>query len=428
MKSFQPWGTQVRPVGAGECESTKTWVTSYEEATKMNAWNVSANVTVPYGVASVSASAAVNSKRMNNSKTGSEEIYFYNTCTITVEELEFNLFWDNDEGVKCRQRLNTKFRNAVAALPLPAFDPQVTYAKGQPMPQQLQDIRAAYETMITEYGTHFPLAMKAGGIRYEETKIKKSNWEYSTSDKLTWQAGVEVQVGEKGKQGSGGGGVSGGQDTEQSSTEGGSEGIEATKMYSRGGTGSTTSEGWNASVADAPAPISMEMDPLWKLLDPVFFPNDPKIAMKRSVLEKVLNQYLLDNSVGLTPPDGNFFSDKKSRQCGYTVTIESLSVKEPDDEGTDNEVQLYGDLDISLSNQYGEPIPWTRGPGNHWAPRKDAPIFFATTESVHRMGMTYEIKGGCADLNKYVVNCGAVFIDSDPSGSDDSLGKGNVSI
>lgn len=429
LTHFQPWGTRVLAVGDGACKNSKTWVTSFEEMSKMTSWDLGVKARGTYMFTTVAGSLSHNSTRMNSSSTGSERIYLYNTCTITVEELYIDPYWEDDDGKKCRQKLNPKFRKMVEALPLPAFIPKANPVRGQPMNSAIQAIRRPYENFLMEFGTHFPTHMVAGGIRNEETTIEKSSWQNSSLSKEKWMASVsvDVQVGKAEEGGSGGGaGVSFGTDTETGSRSGGEKGSMTTEIYSRGGTGSTTSDAWNSTVAVAPAPISMEMAPMHSLLDSIFFPNDPKIAIKRAVMEMVMDQYILDNYAGPVPPGGDFFSDKKSFDCEYEVEVYAIRVNNADDEGSDNRVEVYGTLDLIMRDPVGNEKPFTTGgSGRGFWSRGDKNAQTMDDNWIDgRLGL-WTVKGGCKEIESYTIKLIGSAMDSDGSSKDDSLGKMN---
>ncbi|MBK7383632.1 MAG: hypothetical protein IPI81_09890 [Flavobacteriales bacterium] len=430
LTHFQPWGARVRSVGDGACKNTKTWVMSSEEMSKMTSWDLGVTARAAYSFTTVTGSLSHNSTRMNSSSTGSERIYLYNTCTITVEELFIDPHWEDEDGKKCRQRLSPKFRKMVEALPLPAFVPKAAPVRGQPMNSAIQAIRKQYENFLMEFGTHFPTHIVAGGIRNEETTIQKSVWQNSSATKEEWKASVlvDVQVGKTSEGGSGGGaGVSFGTNTETHSASGGEKGSMTTEIYSRGGTGSTTTDAWNSTVAAAPAPISMEMEGISTLLDPIFFPNDPKIAIKRAVLEMVMDQYILDNYKGLVPPGGDFFSDKKSFDCEYEVEVYSIHVNDADDEGSDNRVEVYGTLDLIMRDQLGTEKSFTTGPaGRGFWHRDEGQAQTMDANWIDASLGKWTVKGGCKELETYTIKLVGSATDSDPPGNkDDSLGKLN---
>jgi|GEM_PF-6367148 len=423
-KLFPLWGSRVQVIGSADCNETKTWVTRSSEVSSMTSFNISSSVSVDLKLVSVGSSRSYNQTRMNSSKTGSERVYCFSKCEITTHRITIDPWWQNDEGQLCRQKLTKRFRRAVADLPVPKQMPAPRaldqFKRGEPLPAALQPLRQQYLQLILNYGTSFPTKMSSGGVFIEELEIEKKSFESSNMTQHEFQVSVEASVGREGKKV--GGSVGGGATFQNSYATTSENGTQRRRTYSRGGAGNSTVEGWNTTVAEAPAPIRVEFGMLFQLLDTVFFWKDSLILAKQQILREVLYQYLVDEGRDPVNPIGPSFFEPVN--CTYEFEVRDMTIDDADDGGGDKNLQVFGGIYATLMNENEDIVEWTAAPPQYGAFNVWTPADAVTVEEkkAYPLKQTFTYQGKCADALRYKVRVTGELTEFDESSANDALG------
>ena len=196
-------------------------------------------------------------------ETGSEEnLYTY----IDFKQELHTLTLDLDYQDQSQFKLRSDFKNAVKSLP--------------------HDKNDGYQQFIKDFGTHFTTDVKFGGRAYLWLKVSKTT--YSTLQ----QEGLSVKVGVKGtfKKIT----ASAGSETTTEDAKKFEEltNVSSTNIQFDGGTPNPNLNEWVKTVENNPAPININLKPLYKLFTSKFFPDDPNIDAKRARMEQVVKDYV----------------------------------------------------------------------------------------------------------------------------------------
>ena len=205
---------------------------------------------------------------INTRATGSERVFIMERCDTRLHTLKMDLRWEDRRGEdSLRQPLEIGFRNAVRQLPTGWGDGKALLA------------------FFDRFGTHFSERITYGGSFFAETEISKTTYQIADKqgDKLSLAAEGTIKK------------VSLGGTFEQESSKGRSNDNEHSastyRKWSVGGTGSDIYPVWAPTVAANPAPIDIGFRPIYDILTPVFFPDDPDIGLKNALLRKATAEY-----------------------------------------------------------------------------------------------------------------------------------------
>ena len=324
-----PHGTDYKTVGGGSQHEYKEWVESYADFTTNFGVGMGVSVGTPLGGGSLSGSY----RQMNNTKVGSEEVYFTRTVERNLFNLNMDLLWrDRRTGQKKRQKLDFEFREMVDNLPVTSAIPSLAtdrMIKGKRLPGSISAIKGPYAEIIQTFGTHITGNVNFGGKYVAATKIKKSDYEATRMSEFDFRAEANAQI----KAVNIGANVS--FDYKNQSTIGRKSGTLNTNTYVQGGSGETVFETWNTSLTDRPVPIEVKLIPTYELLTRAFWPNDPDIDKKRKILKLVTEKYQVDNGAPPKPSKGDFFTGVGSRKTKYKYTLTLTAIKAS---GSDDEI------------------------------------------------------------------------------------------
>lgn len=333
-----PHGTDYKTIGGGSEHSYKSWVESYSDFTTNFGVGMSVSVGTPVGGGSLSGSY----KQMNNTKMGSEEIYFTQTVERNLFNLNMDLTWrDRTTGKKSRQKLDFDFRDKIDELPVTGSIPNINanqMTKGKPLPAAIDRISSDYEAIIREYGTHFIGNVNFGGKYVAATRITKQDYEATRETEIAFKASANAKI----KAVDIGGDVS--FDYGTKNITGRKSGNLTTNKYVQGGSGETKFDTWNTSLKDRPVPIKVKLIPTYELLTKIFWPKDKDIERKQKILKLVTEKYLVDNGLKPKNPDGTFFTDPKAINYKYTMTVTGIKCTGMNNYKVGKEADVYGSM------------------------------------------------------------------------------------
>lgn len=159
--------------------------------------------------------------------------------------------------------LNETFRQAVAQLPTTS-----TYE---------------YLNFIDDFGTHTATRVEFGGLFHHRYCLDKSS--YESMVKADCDVSVEAKRAFEAKYG-----------RKRQSSELQSFSYSSEVYDFCGGTKKENIHDWFPTIKEDPAPIHLDLKPLYELLDSRLFPEDKQIMEKRSLLEIATQTYLEKNS------------------------------------------------------------------------------------------------------------------------------------
>ncbi|MCB9967381.1 MAG: hypothetical protein H6852_07065 [Geminicoccaceae bacterium] len=239
----------------------------------------------------VSFSLSKSHQEINTSATGSERAFILERCDVRLHALKMDLRWPDRRGEdSLRQPLETGFRQAVGQLPLEAGDGKAYYA------------------FLDKYGTHFAERIVYGGTFFAETEVTKSTYQIAEKegDKLSLAAEGTIKKVSLG----------GTYENETSKGRANDNGHSSStyRKWSVGGTGSDVYPVWAPTVPDNPAPIDVSFRPVYDILTPVFFPDDPNIGLKNALLRQATASYFRQHGKGdlTSDPKGLDIRDPRS--------------------------------------------------------------------------------------------------------------------
>lgn len=225
-----------------------------------------AEIGVP-GLYTFSASATYESFRQQSASQ--ESMSTFTQAQVDSLSLDLNL---GPDGCGPDLQLMSgfqQFRDSVAALPS-GDDP-------------------AYAAFIKTFGTHFSRGVVFGGRAYQTVQVLASTFTELTSEK------IDLQVAAKGTfEGITAGGSSDTGSESQRKFDKATKDYQSAIVFS-GGVPSTNFNNWFASVSSNPAPIRLDLVPLYELLSACWFPADPAIAKKKAAMKRAVDSYLQVN-------------------------------------------------------------------------------------------------------------------------------------
>jgi hypothetical protein len=279
-----------------------------------NTFNNKKNISGAAGIegygfgADVSFSASKTFENARATSSTGENMTIIGMLSRQMQQYSLKLVWSPKEfeksievakGVRFRQRIDPDLRYEIESLPTDSND------------------LTSYRNLIFKWGTHFSSSVTFGGYCKSETVIEKKIYDNSDYEGAAFTAEASVAVkgryaGIKGHV-SVNGGFAENKTGENKSFE--SSVNSRTTLECRGGDSGGDDVGkWAAGVDNRPVPIDMEFQPIFSLVNAVFFPEDKDIAQKNYLLKKALAEYFTE--VRFTYPDINaesvFFDKSKT--------------------------------------------------------------------------------------------------------------------
>lgn len=171
--------------------------------------------------------------------------------------------WESAQGL----HLNEMFRDVVAQLPLTATDD--------------------YFNLIENFGTHVSTQVEFGGLVHHRFRLSQSV--YAEATERGANVAIEAQKIFQAKYAN---------ERQSSTFQEIADSSEALDFC--GGVAKENIHDWFDTIKGDPAPIHLDLMPLYELLDQTFFPQDDQILTKRSLLAEATQRYLEQNSQTLT--------------------------------------------------------------------------------------------------------------------------------
>ena len=281
------------------CDRDEKLVRTLADLEDFSSKSYGASIGIPQ-IASFSLSKS--HSEVNTRATGSERVFIMERCDARLHTLKMDLRWDDRRGEdSLRQPLEIGFRNAVRQLPL-------TWGDGK-----------ALLAFFDRFGTHFSQRITYGGSFFAETEVNKTTYQLAdkVGDKLSLAAEGTIKK------------VSLGGTYEQESSKGRSNDNEhassSYRKWSVGGTGSDIYPVWAPTVAANPAPIDISFRPIYDILTPVFFPDDPDIGLKNALLRKATAEYFRAYGKGDLTSDPKALDIRGARQVCVKMEVVEYS-------------------------------------------------------------------------------------------------------
>jgi len=170
---------------------------------------------------------------------------------------------------------------------------QLDDAKPQKLDNYFQELVAGLpntsETLIAQFGTHYARTVFYGGQAYQKLIFKKEDYTSMEETKINVKAEAKATF-EVVK-------VGGGLETASNVSQEFRNKVENKheQITYSGGTPSQNFDSWAASVKSDPAPIKLDVVPIYQLLSQKYFPNVKEIEQKQETLKKKIDQYIQDN-------------------------------------------------------------------------------------------------------------------------------------
>jgi len=170
---------------------------------------------------------------------------------------------------------------------------QLDDAKPQKLDNYFQELVAGLpntsETLIAQFGTHYARTVFYGGQAYQKLIFKKEDYTSMEETKINVKAEAKATF-EVVK-------VGGGLETASNVSQEFRNKVENKheQITYSGGTPSQNFDSWAASVKSDPAPIKLDVVPIYQLLSNNYFPADKDIEQKQETLKKKIDEYILNN-------------------------------------------------------------------------------------------------------------------------------------
>ncbi len=282
------------------CDRDEKLVRTLADLEDFSSKSYGASIGIPQ-IASFSLSKS--HSEVNTKATGSEHVFIMERCDTRLHTLKMDLRWEDRRGEdSLRQPLEIGFRNAVRQLPLAWGDGKALLA------------------FFDRFGTHFSQRITYGGSFFAETEVSKTTYQMADKqgDKLSLAAEGTIKK------------VSLGGTFEQETSKGRSNDNEHSgstyRKWSVGGTGSDVYPVWAPTVAANPAPIDVSFRPIYDILTPVFFPDDPDIGLKNGLLRRATAEYFRAYGKGDLTSDPKALDIRDPRQvCVKMEVVEYTS-------------------------------------------------------------------------------------------------------
>lgn len=253
-----PKGTRYTPGSSGRMQVSEQTNLLYTESDvqKMFAGTLGATLTQLLGAIlpfSLSASYAT----YKSERATQKSVYAFTKAEYVHYTLEI------DEQQPAALHLNETFRQAVNQLPLTAT--------------------LDYLTFIDRFGTHTATQVQFGGLFHHRYRLKQSSYA------AVLESGGNVSIEAK--------------RAFEAKYENKNQGSKFQEFSDRfenfdicGGIKKENIYDWFSTIKGDPAPIHLELMPLYELLDSTFFPEDEQIIKKRLLLTTATQKYLEENS------------------------------------------------------------------------------------------------------------------------------------
>jgi len=151
------------------------------------------------------------------------------------------------------------------------------------------DLPNQLEKLIDEFGTHYARTVFYGGQAYQKLIFKKEEYTSMEENKINIKAEAKATF-EVVKVGAAVETASNLSQEFRNKVENKHDAI----TYS-GGTPSQNFDNWAISVEKNPAPIKLDVVPIYKLLSKKYFPTDKDIEQKQEMLRKKIDEYILNH-------------------------------------------------------------------------------------------------------------------------------------
>ena len=253
-----PRGTRYTPGSSGKMQVSSQANLLYTESDvqKMFAGTLGATVTRLLG-AVLPFSLSTSYASYKRERSAQKSVYAF----TKAEYIHYTLALDRQQSLALH--LNETFRQSVARLPLTA-----TYE---------------YLNFINDFGTHTATQVQFGGLFHHRYCLSQS------AHAAIVQAGGNVSMEAKHAF----------EAKYENKREGSSfkEFSDSSEVFDFcGGMKQENIHDWFGTIKADPAPIHLELMPLYELLDSTFFSEDEQIIKKRSLLERATQTYLARNS------------------------------------------------------------------------------------------------------------------------------------
>jgi hypothetical protein len=311
---------------SGECTVESKMVKTMDDLRDFSSTSYSGSVGVP-SVGSFSLSKS--HKEVNTAATGSEKLYILDRCDVRLHVLKMQMRWLQFGNDLLRQRLSPDFRKAVEQLPV----------NWQP-----DDLLAFLE----RFGTHFSERIEYGGTFFAKTEVTKDIYQRGTQvgDTLAVEASgtlKKVQLG---------GGL---KKEDESAAE--NKDINEVANYEKWTVGGDLSEvysSWIKTVPERPAPVNISFRPIYDILTPVFFPDDPEIGLKNAILRKAVSAYFKRfgvEEVTSDPRQLDVLDPSKERKICFQMDLLEVNLGPVGDI-----TRADGELFLSVAGTNGKPL------------------------------------------------------------------------
>tara|TARA_R110002072_G_scaffold37715_18_gene109971 strand:- start:13266 stop:16391 length:3126 start_codon:yes stop_codon:yes gene_type:complete len=328
-------------------------------------------------------------KERKTSSIGTEKVLMSRKVINQSHKVSIDLDWDDPiTGKKYRQFLSYQFRKIVDSLPIPSGKiPDIKTAqlkKGGKLPGTLERYKKIYiDKIINNFGTHFLNDVMFGGkyimhnevYKEEITKSRMSEAEAKVSfnvgsDNVMKSDGTTIIINNgtdpfamAGKALTGNSTASGSiEGSIKNSYENSKKRLETTmRIEAVGGGGSTDYAIWTSNVSRSPVVIDYSLIPHTDLLTKVFFPSDKKIDKKRKLLDLIIRQYLIDNSINLNHSPGKELtfpgvgdrSNDSALDKDVKIKLEVVSIKTNMEDGDTKDVEIQGNTKLEILKKDG---------------------------------------------------------------------------
>ncbi len=142
-----------------------------------------------------------------------------------------------------------------------------------------------YDGILQNFGTHYPYAVTYGAA----AKVTQSVSEDAYKEIVHTEGGFSAEFAAQST--AGGGGANFSVNASQTNGKSGSIGEEGATFVAVGGNGSWNENGYSAG--QTPYPILLDLRPIYQLLNPMHFPDEPEVYIGvRNELERRTNDYL----------------------------------------------------------------------------------------------------------------------------------------
>jgi hypothetical protein len=319
----QIFGVSVRPQGKIDCKDKSTLIKTFEDMRDFSSKSYSGNIGVP-GIASFSLSKS--HSEVNKAATGRDHMYVLHWCDARNRTDTAKLRWSKGRDY-LRQHLDPSFRQAIEQISIRESD------------------TAELQAILARYGTHFSERVVYGGRFFERTEVDKYTYQAASEEK----DGLSVQAEGTVKKVS----IGGGYQSEDGTSEANQNAIEGTntEKWAVGGQDLSVYSEWVKTVPQNPMPVDVRFRPVYELLSPVFFPDDPEIGVKQHLLKQATLAYFRQHNVQDLSSDPAMLHQTPPRHV--CVRMEALTIERKDESPGD---YYGGRLEAGFTDRFGQPV------------------------------------------------------------------------